>query len=74
MTRHKYVITQTATHETTALNTVGFKLNKNTQRPPKKRKTERCRNVGINSTTNGSCHLSRPSAKNARIRACFCRL
>jgi hypothetical protein len=69
-----YASKQIPTLETTTVNTVWFKLDKNTQRPAKNRNTERCRNVGINSTTNRSRDLLRPSAKNARIRACLCRL
>jgi hypothetical protein len=66
---HAYTTVKKPTQQTTAIATVRLILKRYMRRPAKKRKRERCSSSGNTSTGLVRCDLSRPSEKNARIRA-----
>jgi hypothetical protein len=63
---------QNPIHDTTNLNAVKSVLNRKTTRPAKKSEKAIWRRAGNASTAHVMRSLTRPSAKNARIRALLC--
>lgn len=67
---YAYTVMQSATHPTTALNTVWLVFRSRIRRPAKKRRRERCSRVGTASAAHNRCSfLIVFSKKNARTRA-----
>jgi len=70
---YAYTVVASATHPTTALNTVWLVFRSRIRRPAKKRRRERCSRAGTASVAHNRCSLFRVlSEKNARTRARSC--